>query len=183
MTVLLMACILLAPSAPQTEIGEPLVSWYDGGAAGSRAGLNHRPVTVGLTPDRDASDGLELRDVPPASTLPDTATVVEGKASWFCRPGVSRCTSGYPASGAYAAAGPALRVGDWRGRVVTVTSGGRSIRVTLSDWCQCPDKVIDLYASQFQRLAPLSRGVIPVQVSWGGGAPATLPPTSTGDAP
>jgi hypothetical protein len=40
---------------------------------------------------------------------------VQGLATWFC------CTAGHP-SGLYAAAGPALRVGHWRGRVVTVSS-------------------------------------------------------------
>jgi hypothetical protein len=139
MTALLLACILLAPSAPQTEIGEPLTSWE----------------------------------------VPDTATVVEGKASWYCGAG-SRCTRGYPASGLYAAAGSALRVGDWRGRTVTVRSGSRSVQVKLIDWCFCGGgRVIDLYRSVFSRLGSPSRGVLPVQVSWGEGAPATLPPTST----
>ena len=69
----------------------------------------------------------------------------------------------------YAAAGPALRVGDWRGRTVTVTAGGRSVRVTLIDWCACPDgRLIDLYAGAFSRLAPLSRGVVRVTAAWGG---------------
>jgi rare lipoprotein A (peptidoglycan hydrolase) len=67
----------------------------------------------------------------------------------------------------YAAAGPALRVGDWRDRWVTVTSGGRSVRVQLVDWCACSGvRVIDLYSSAFEQLAPLSRGVIPVTVTW-----------------
>lgn len=39
----------------------------DNDNAGSRVGLNHRPETAGLTPYRDASDGLELRDAPSAS--------------------------------------------------------------------------------------------------------------------
>jgi hypothetical protein len=142
--VALLACILLAPSAPQTEIGEPLVG------------------------------------------LPDTATVVEGKASWYCGAG-SRCTRGYPASGLYAAAGPALRVGDWRGRTVTVRrlgydgpcSEGPCVQVQLVDFCACRGKLVDLYRVAFSRLADPSRGIVRVQVSWGEGAPATLPPTST----
>ena len=36
-----------------------------------------------------------------------------------------------------AAAGPALRVGDWRGSMVTVTANGRLIEVKLIDWCAC----------------------------------------------
>jgi hypothetical protein len=151
MIAIALACILLAPSAPQTEIGEPLVG------------------------------------------LPDTATVVEGKASWYCGAG-SRCTKGFPASGLYAAAGPALRVGDWRGRVVEVRLAGyrgpcddpRTTRlegpctkVRLIDFCACSGKVVDLYRGVFAKLADPDRGIIPVQVSWGEGEPATLPPTST----
>lgn len=95
------------------------------------------------------------------------ANSVSGLASWFCKPPTSVCTRGYPASGAYAAAGPALRVGAWRGRTVTVIAGARAVRLKLIDWCLCTGgKVIDLYASQFSRLAPLSRGVISVRVAW-----------------
>jgi len=57
---------------------------------------------------------------------------VSGVASWYCGNG-SACTRGYP-DGLYAAAGPALRVGDWRGRTVTVTAGSSSVRVRLIDW-------------------------------------------------
>ena len=109
--------------------------------------------------------------------LPDTATSVTGTASWYCGAG-SRCTRGYP-GGLYAAAGPALRVGDWRGRRVTVCSAGRCVNVKLIDFCACPSRVIDLYRDAFARLASPSRGVIRVTVSSGGGPSSTLPPTST----
>ena len=69
---------------------------------------------------------------------------VDGVATWYCQPGVSICTAGYPASGAYGAAGPALRaaLGNWRGRTVYVNG----IAVLLVDWCQCNgDHVIDVY--------------------------------------
>lgn len=88
--------------------------------------------------------------------------VVAGTASWYCKPGRSVCTAGYAASGPYAAAGPALRVGNWRGRWVKVNG----IRLRLIDFCACPRRVIDVYGSQFAKLAPLSRGVIPVEVRW-----------------
>jgi len=95
---------------------------------------------------------------PPGSTL-------TGTASW------------YGASGLIAAAGPALRVGDWRGSRVTVTGNGRSVTVTLSDWCQCyGSRLIDLSDDAFARLAPLSRGLLKVTVSTAGPA-STLPPT------
>jgi rare lipoprotein A (peptidoglycan hydrolase) len=46
-----------------------------------------------------------------------------------------------------------------------VTSGGRSVVVTLVDVCRCRgERIIDLYADAFRRLAPLSRGVIEVTV-------------------
>jgi hypothetical protein len=110
--------------------------------------------------------------------LPDTATTVRGVASWYCGGG-SACTRGYPPGTLAAAAGPALRVGDWRGRIVKVCSGGRCVRVQLVDWCACPHRVVDLYRSAFSRLASPSRGVLHVEVSWGGKASGGLPPTST----
>ena len=67
----------------------------------------------------------------------------------------------------YAAAGAELRVGDWRGRVVTVCRGSDCIRVTLIDWCSCKgDRVIDLYGDAFRRLGSLSSGVLRVSVRW-----------------
>ena len=69
--------------------------------------------------------------------------------------------------GLYAAAGPALRVGHWRGRTVTVRGNGKSVTVKLIDWCACPGgRVIDLYSDAFTRLAPLSAGGVRVTVSW-----------------
>ena len=70
----------------------------------------------------------------------------------------------------YAAAGPALRVGAWRGRWVTVTANGRSVRARLVDWCLCTGsggRIIDLYSSVVVKLGlSLSRGVYRVTVSW-----------------
>ena len=113
--------------------------------------------------------------------LPDTSTSVSGTASWFCGGG-SACTRGYPPGQLVAAAGPALRVGDWRGRIVKVCSSGRCVRVALVDFCACPRRVIDLYRSAFSRLASPSRGVLRVEVTWGGRSGLTLPPTDTQEA-
>lgn len=98
-----------------------------------------------------------------------------GIASWYCRAGRSACHRQYPDTAgfdAYAAAGPALRsaLGDWRGQTVTVTASGVSVRVRLVDWCQCGkgtrgERLIDLYADPFSRLAPLSAGLVRVTVS------------------
>ncbi len=94
------------------------------------------------------------------------STGASGKATWYCKPGVSVCHRAYP-GGMYAAAGPRLRVGKWRGRVVQVCGGGTCISVKLIDWCACPGaRVIDLYSDAFRRLAPLNKGTIDVTVSW-----------------
>lgn len=91
---------------------------------------------------------------------------VSGLATWYCVPGRSRCTKGYP-PGLYAAAGSELRVGDWRGRKVQVCAGSKCITVRLIDWCACKgNRIIDLYGAAFDNLAPLGSGVIKVRVSW-----------------
>lgn len=103
----------------------------------------------------------------PAQPRP-TVGRTKGRATWYCGGGPSTCTAGAPASGLYAAAGKALRVGKWRGRKVTViASNGKRVVVTLVDTCACgKGRVIDLYASAFRRLAPLSKGVLRVTVKW-----------------
>jgi rare lipoprotein A (peptidoglycan hydrolase) len=91
---------------------------------------------------------------------------VRGTASWYCKAGVSVCHNAYP-GGLYAAAGPALRVGNWRGRTVTVCGSGSCVNVKLIDWCACGSgRVIDLYSDAFSRLAPLSSGTLSVRVTW-----------------
>jgi rare lipoprotein A (peptidoglycan hydrolase) len=91
---------------------------------------------------------------------------VSGAASWYCQTGVSACHYQY-AGGYYAAAGPALRVGNWRGRAVRVCGGGGCVTVRLIDWCQCHGtRVIDLYSDAFRQIAPLSSGTTRVTVSW-----------------
>jgi rare lipoprotein A (peptidoglycan hydrolase) len=91
---------------------------------------------------------------------------VTGRASWYCRPGVSPCTSGYR-GGLYAAAGSEIRIGNWRGRLVNVCSGGRCVIVRLIDWCACGGpRVIDLYSDAFRQIGSLSQGTLPVTVRW-----------------
>ena len=99
--------------------------------------------------------------------------VSEGTASWFCALGRSPCTKGYPSDGMYAAAGPALRVGNWRGSFVTFCTVTRypviprCVRAQLIDVCLCPGRLVDLYASVWGKLdVPLSRGVVTVSVGW-----------------
>lgn len=89
-----------------------------------------------------------------------------GAATWYCVAGVSACHRDYD-GGLFAAAGAELRVGDWRGRKVSVCVGDDCVRVTLIDWCACEgDRVIDLYGDAFRRLAPLGTGIVRVSVRW-----------------
>jgi hypothetical protein len=88
---------------------------------------------------------------------------VSGTASWYCGNG-SRCTRGYP-GGLYAAIRRDLL--GHRGDRARVCSGHRCVVVTIID-CNCGAgaNLIDLYADAFGRLAPLSRGRIPVTLEW-----------------
>ena len=171
LAILAAALLVAAPrAAPEVELntqGQP-------GASGpaSTAPMSQQADEAVTRPE--ATKGLhELR----LGLLPDTSTSVSGTASWYCGGG-SACTRGYPPGTLAAAAGPALRVGDWRGRIVKVCSGGRCVKVSLVDWCACPRRVIDLYRSAFSRLANPSRGLLRVSITWGGST-VVLPPTDT----
>ena len=62
-----------------------------------------------------------------------------------------------------------------------VSANGRSVTVTLSDFCQCfGTRLLDLSDDAFARLAPLSRGLVHVTVSSAGPAPT---PPMTDSAP
>ena len=111
--------------------------------------------------------GAGVEDRVPAGGAPPRPTValaalmsVSGIASW------------YAADGPHAAAGPALRVGDWRGRVVTVTGPAGTFVVALAGWCQCyagtgRERLIDLSDEAFVAVCgPLSRGLCEVEVTW-----------------
>lgn len=100
--------------------------------------------------------------VPSQEPGTEPAAVSGGLASWYD-----------DGSGLYAAV-PSWRFGDTPYRV-RVTGNGRSVVVTVRDFCGCPgDRIIDLSADAFARLAPLSRGLLPVTVSDAG--PGPTPP-------
>lgn len=104
------------------------------------------------------------------SSVASSGAKADGDATFYCDPGRSRCPAGY-SGGLYAAAGPALRKGNWRGRTVVVRWHGAEIEVTLVDWCACGNgRVIDLFADAFRELSdenPWRRGVLhDVEVSW-----------------
>ena len=122
-----------------------------------RATIEPRP-TASPTPD-------PTRRPRPTQPLPTAAPraihSITGVATWYCQPGRSICTRGFPASGAYGAAGPALRaaLGNWRGRTVHVNG----VAVTLIDWCGCPgNHVIDVYHATWLKIPNPSN----VEVRW-----------------
>ena len=152
------APVVLAPwpSATPRETASPLVP-DKAGVAPSRHRIPSEPPGADqagspaptVTPTRVSGTGIV-----------SGSAAVRGIASWY--------TVG---SGLYAAAGPLLRVGDWRGRTVTVSAGGASVTVRLIDFCQCGDRpggptVIDLSRDAFARLAPPSQGLVEVTVRW-----------------
>lgn len=72
--------------------------------------------------------------------------------------------------GLYGAAGPLLRLrAGWRGSRVRVCAGAACVTVTLTDWCACSPRrglptVIDLSPAAFGTLAPLTEGIVSVNV-------------------
>jgi len=117
-------------------------------------------------PDQPVRAESVLKATPRPKPPANPSNSVRGTASWYCQAGVSVCHSDYP-GGMYAAAGPALRVGNWRGRTVTVCGSGSCVNVKLIDWCACGSgRVIDLYSDAFRQLAPLSSGTVSVRVTW-----------------
>lgn len=151
---------------PRSTVPAPVVPSPSATAAAREPGPE-------LLPSPSPSPTIGTRPAPtvkPRTASPPRPTRrVSGTATWYCSAS-SPCTRGYPAGTMAAAAGAELRVGNWRGRIVTVTapSTGRSVRVRLVDTCACGGaRVIDLYAAAFRALgAPLSRGVLEVTVRW-----------------
>jgi hypothetical protein len=116
------------------------------------------PLIPTAMPDRP-QPSLPVASPIVVPVAPKTTHAISGRASYYCRAGVSICTVNHPDGAgfdAYAAAGPALRAAigpDWRGRIVYVDG----IRVKLIDWCKCTggntgvEKLLDLYYDVFAR--------------------------------
>ncbi len=186
---LILGALSPASASRPAQDSRPAVSLRqdDDGRPGALAvaglpGLAGAPTGARMAADATASARVRLpAPAPGAPPSPTTGTraasseaprsriPLRGSASWYCQPGRSPCTAGHPATGAYAAAGPALRaaLGDWRGRTVTVSVPGRApVEVRLVDWCRCDGGgLIDLYAGRFEQLAPLDAGRVPVTVT------------------
>lgn len=144
----------MAPARPTAELASPPVGLrFDPGRGVSlppSPTTGTRPASVEAPPD--------LR-TPPASSISGTAT-------W------------YDDGPGYYAAVPTYRWGDPRYKVTVCNRDGACVVVTVRDFCGCPgDRIIDLSPAAFSRLAPLSRGIVPVTVSRGAGPSVTVPPT------
>lgn len=140
-------------------------------APASRSAVQPAPVA-------QAAVGFEQGKLDPAAGPRTGAPATRG-------PVVSRGTaSWYAADGLIAAAGPELRHAlgsDWRGSVVRVVAGDRSVSVKVTDWCQCykgerRERLIDLSAGAFAELAPLAVGLVDVGIQLAPGRP--VPPAT-----
>lgn len=164
-----------APGPPQVipesafrtvEMATPVPAIYDSfpmTTPGPRVDRTPPEAPVVVVP----AETPHVQKVPPVRA----SSSITGKASWYCKAGVSVCHYQYPDGpgfDAYAAAGPKLRAAlgsNWRGRVVSVNG----IKVKLVDWCQCSkglarEKVIDLYWDVAHRLG--ISGVGNVTIRW-----------------
>lgn len=100
----------------------------------------------------------------PEPVAPRTSHSTTVTATWYCEPGLSRCSVGR-SDGLYAAISPDL---EWlRGKAIRVCYGASCVVVSIID-CNCQaTQAIDLYADAFRELAPLSAGRLRgVTISW-----------------
>ena len=157
--LLLMLLALPWPSTgrPPSTL-EPITTWTEYPDPGSVAKVR----ATALPPATPTASALATHR--PTASAASVSGIASGIASWYCLAGVSRCTRGHP-SGMFAAIRRDLLF--LRGHDVTVCAGDRCIVVTVID-CNCgaTANLIDLYSDAFRVLRPLSRGIVPVQVSW-----------------
>ena len=136
--------------------------WSPGVSRPVNGRITPSPAVTGSSPEPTGTPRIAKPSaVLMAPAAVDVPVIAVGVATWFDSPaGVS-------------AAGPALRAAlgpGWRGQTVTVCAGERCVETVLGDWCACGDRpggptVIDLHTPVFAALAPLSRGVIRVEVT------------------
>ncbi len=163
----ILAAFVTGPATAAPRSGPELTA-----PAASSAGSpspSEAPYLAGVSPAPQVAlalaEPVSPTNAPVANVSPGR---LSGLMSWFCGHG-SPCTTGYAAPGAFAAAGPVLRAAlgpDWRGRAVTVSVGGRSVVVTLVDWCGClGTRLLDGYASVWAALGlDLRAGLVTVEV-------------------
>lgn len=122
--------------------------------------LSSAPTTVStkvVEPKPSLATKVIRKPIKPAHKPKKVVTgllLAQGKATWYCKRGVSVCHYRYPDTlrmDMYAAAGPALRHGNWRGKLVKVCNLTRlCVIVRLVDSCACfkgnkDERLIDLY--------------------------------------
>lgn len=114
-----------------------------------------------IEPAIEASPAPSPDPSPPSKPKKTTVRRSAASATWYCLPGVSRCTI-HHSGGLYAAISPDLR---WLGRRLRVCTEYKCIVVKVID-CNCQAKKgIDLYSDAFRLLAPLSDGRIRVTLT------------------
>lgn len=158
-------------SATSPSASEPVITWRPVQTEVPRAvlppsaeGVYEQPATTGPSA-APAAPTTEPTPVPGARTPSPSSRAgrVTVRLTWYCEPGRSRCTSGWPASCLCVAVSPDLA---WlRGRTFTLGANGRQVTVRAVD-CNCQARTaIDAYASVWRALGlPLSRGVTTAEV-------------------
>jgi rare lipoprotein A (peptidoglycan hydrolase) len=155
MTALILALIL----ALATPSSAPDVSPRQ-----ARSGAPHDKRHDGDRTEKPVSAPVAASSMAPARTGMEGGAPLTGTASWYCGSG-SPCTRGYDPGDLIAAIDRKDTPWD-KGDRLTVTSGDRSVTVMVVDVCLCKgNRVIDLSAEAFSRLAPLGLGVIPVTIT------------------
>jgi expansin (peptidoglycan-binding protein) len=139
--------------------------------AAAAGGVAHpTSATHGATAARTAAPtrtAATVHPAAPAGAATRKGPVVHGKATDY-GPAASadgNCSfPSVPKNGFTVAAGPALYAhGAACGGYLDVSSGGRTIRVKITDQCpECGPGHLDLTDEAFRALAPLVRGVIPI---------------------
>ena len=146
----------------QARTGAPSIGVKEGSGsdAAGVADPDGAPTPPAAALEQPSASRLEPSAVPVRETANPRLTVAKlafGLASWHAT----------GRDGLYAAAGPALRVGDWRGRQVEVCAA-RCIVVTLNDWCLCVvdgrERLLDLSDESFAALGDLRLGLLSVTV-------------------
>jgi hypothetical protein len=104
---------------------------------------------------------------PTTTPAPAARHSISGTAS-YCAPTPTRC-QGWGGTARLGAV-PTFHFGDRRylARACErlADAGTRCVTVLVVSYCACRDKVIDLSPDAFRQLAPLSRGIVPVRVTW-----------------
>jgi hypothetical protein len=157
---MMLACVLILAGTPREAVitASPAVANV-ATSEGPSGPTTSMPASLTLS-----AEGGPVQSGPAKHGDPAALGTISGIATWYDAPTIRD-----------AAAGPGLRVGHWRGRVVSVCAS-RCITVRLTDWCACDGgHLIDLDNLAFRELAPLSQGIVRVTVSTVGPARASRP--------